>query len=60
MKEKKININDKVPITKISQNVQNYTAEISNENNNLIRVLQGPQFNYFSKTSKKEFFSKKL
>ena len=55
---KKININDKVPITKISQNVKNYTAEISNENNNVIRVLQGPQFNYFSKTSQKEFFSK--
>ena len=55
---KKIKISDKIIIKKSSNNVKNFTAKVLNENNNIIRVLKGPQFDYFSKESKKNFFSK--
>ena len=36
----------------------NYTVNVSFEEKNIIRVLKGPQFDYFSESRKKEFFSK--
>jgi len=55
---KKITINDKIIIKRNSNNKKNYITKISNTSNNVIRVLKGPQFDYFSKQSQKEFFSK--
>jgi len=53
----KINIEDKVIIKKTSEKKNNF--EISNflEETNIIRVLRGPQYNFFSDKSKKSFFS---
>jgi len=55
---KKIKINDKIKIKIKCKNEKNFIAQISNINKNTIRVLKGPQFDYFSKESKKDFFSK--
>tara|TARA_Y100000590_G_scaffold259848_1_gene291901 strand:- start:3618 stop:4586 length:969 start_codon:yes stop_codon:yes gene_type:complete len=55
---KKINIKDKIFIKKNSNNNKNFKAQVKNKNTNIIRVLKGPQFDYFSKDSQKEFFSK--
>ena len=43
---------------KSRQKNNNYVANVSAEKSNIIRVLQGPQFNYFSDNAQKEFFSK--
>ena len=55
---KKIKINDKINIRTNSQNKKNFSTKVINNNQNLIRVLKGPQFDYFSKESQTDFFSK--
>ena len=55
---KKIKINDKINIRTNSQNKKNFSTKVINNNLNLIRVIKGPQFDYFSKESQKDFFSK--
>ena len=55
---KKINIKNKIPLKTNRKDKNNYTANVSFERKNIIRVLKGPQFDYFSESSKKEFFSK--
>jgi len=55
---KKINVKNKIPLKKNREDKNNYTANVSYEGKNIIRVLKGPQFDYFSESSKKEFFSK--
>ena len=55
---KKINIKNKIPLKTNRKDKNNYTANVSFEKKNIIRVLKGPQFDYFSESSKKEFFSK--
>jgi len=55
---KKINIKNKILLKKKRKEKINYTANVSFEGGNVIRVLKGPQFDYFSESSKKEFFSK--
>jgi UPF0271 protein len=55
---KKINIKNKIPLKTNRKEKNNYTANVSLERKNIIRVLKGPQFDYFSESSKKEFFSK--
>ena len=54
----KIKINDKINIKFISKNKKIYTTKVLRENKNVIRVLKGPQHDYFSKESQKDFFSK--
>jgi biotin-dependent carboxylase-like uncharacterized protein len=56
---KKINIKNKILLKTNREGKNNYTANVSFEEKNIIRVLKGPQFDYFSELSKKEFFSKK-
>jgi len=53
---KKIQIDDKIIIKRSSNNKKNFTTKVLNKNNNTIRVLKGPQFDYFSKESQKDFF----
>jgi len=55
---KKINIKNKIPLKTNREGKNNYTVNVSFEEKNIIRVLKGPQFDYFSESSKKEFFSK--
>ena len=55
---KRIKINDKIIIKRNSNIKKNFTTKVLNKSNNMIRVLKGPQFDYFSKESKKDFFSK--
>ena len=55
---KKINIKNKIPLKTNRKEKNNYTAKVSLEKKDVIRVLKGPQFDYFSESSKKEFFSK--
>jgi biotin-dependent carboxylase-like uncharacterized protein len=55
---KKIKINDKINIKINSKNKKNFSTKAAKKNKNTIRVLKGPQFDYFSKESKKYFFSK--
>ena len=54
---KKINKDDKIFIKKNSKNKKNYTTNIFKESTDTIRVLKGPQYDYFSKESQKDFFS---
>ncbi len=54
---KKINIKNKIFFKKNRIGKNNYAVNISIKKNNAIRVLKGPQFEYFSDTSQKEFFS---
>ena len=54
----KIKINDKINIRINSKNKKNFSTKISKKNKSTIRVLKGPQFDYFSKESQKDFFSK--
>ena len=54
---KKINIKNKIFFKKNRIGKNNYAVNISIKKNNAIRVLKGPQFEYFSNTSQKEFFS---
>jgi len=56
---KKININEKIYIKRNSKSEKNFVAQFKNSNNNnTIRVLKGPQFDYFSKESQQAFLSK--
>jgi len=55
---KKIKTNDKINIKTISKNKKNYSTKALEKNKNTIRVLKGPQYDYFSKESQKDFFSK--
>ena len=55
---KKIKINDKINIKRNSKNKKNFVTKVLNNKENTIRVLKGPQFDYFSKESQKDFFSK--
>jgi len=54
----KIKIKDKIIIKRNSINKRNFETKIPIKGRNIIRVLKGPQFDYFSKDSQKEFFSK--
>ena len=49
---------DKVFFKKDRQQKNNILINILGKKNNVIRVLRGPQFNYFSKTAQEEFFSR--
>jgi len=57
-KGKKIKVNDKIYIKMENKNKKNFLVKVSKKNKNKIRVLKGPQFDYFSKDSQKDFFSK--
>jgi biotin-dependent carboxylase-like uncharacterized protein len=52
----KIKINDKIVFNKLLKNIKNFATEIVEKKNNVIRVLKGSQFNYFSEKSKRDFF----
>jgi len=52
----KIKIKDKIIIKRNSINKKNFEAKIQIKDRNIIRVLKGPQFDYFSKESQKDFF----
>ena len=54
----KIKIKDKIIIKRNSINKKNFETKIPIKDGNIIRVLKGPQFDYFSKESQKDFFSK--
>ena len=54
----KIKINEKINIKTNNKNKKNFLTEVPEKNKNSIRVLKGPQYDYFSKESQKEFFSK--
>ena len=54
---KKINNKNKIFFKKNRIGKNNYAVNISIKKNDVIRVLKGPQFEYFSDTSQKEFFS---
>ena len=55
---KKLEANDKINIKSGNKNKNNFSTKTFNNNKNIIRVLKGPQFDYFSGESKKDFFSK--
>ena len=55
---KKLENNDKIFFKKSSKNTKNFIAEVKKYSKNKIRVLKGPQFNYFSNESQKNFFIK--
>ena len=55
---KKIKINEKINIKRNRGIKRNFIAKFSNNNKDSIRVLKGPQFDYFAKESHKDFFSK--
>jgi len=54
----KIRINDKINIRINSKNKKNFSTKVPKKTKSTIRVLKGPQFDYFSKESQKDFFSK--
>ena len=54
----KIKIKDKIIIKRNSSNKKNFKTKVPIKDKNIIRVLNGPQFDYFSKESQKDFFSK--
>ncbi len=55
---KKIKLNDRINIKLDIKNKKNTATKVPSNNKNIIRVLEGPQFSYFSKESQKDFFSK--
>ena len=55
---KKIKTNDKINIKSNRTNNKNFITNFSNNEKDTIRVLKGPQFDYFAKESQKDFFSK--
>ena len=55
---KKIKINDKINFKRNSKNEKIFTSQNIIRNNNKIRVLKGPQYNYFSQESQRDFFTK--
>tara|TARA_Y100000590_G_scaffold277052_1_gene311030 strand:+ start:655 stop:1623 length:969 start_codon:yes stop_codon:yes gene_type:complete len=54
----KIKINDKIIIKRNSTIKKNFNVQVPSKNINVIRVLKGPQFDYFSNDSKNNFFLK--
>ncbi len=54
----KIRLEDKIFINKNRNNKSNFKVDFLTKDTNTIRVLKGPQFNYFSEKSKSDFFSK--
>ena len=54
----KIKIKDKIIIKRNSTNKKNFETKVLSKEKNIIRVLKGSQFDYFSNESKKNFFSK--
>ena len=54
----KIKIKDKIIIKRDSINKKNFETKVIIKDRNIIRVLKGPQFDYFSKESQKDFFLK--
>ena len=55
---KKIKINEKINIKRNRKEKKNFMTSLSNNERDTIRVLKGPQFDYFDKESQKDFFSK--
>ena len=55
---KKIKINDKINIKRNRKIEKNFVANFLNKKNDTIRVLKGPQYDYFAKESLTDFFSK--
>jgi len=55
---KKIKIKDKIILQRNTSNKKNFEAKVPSKERNIIRVLKGSQFDYFSKESQKDFFSK--
>jgi antagonist of KipI len=55
----KIQAEDKLIINEVSKNKSNFKTSSFSENTDIIRVLKGPQYEYFSEESKKKFFSQK-
>ena len=55
---KKIDLKNKIFFKKNRQEKNNYIISVPNKNINLIRVLRGPQHDYFSDSSKNDFCSK--
>ena len=55
---KKIKIKDKIIFQRNTSNKKNFEAKVPSKERNIIRVLKGPQFDYFSKESQKDFFLK--
>ena len=56
---KKIQINEKILIKENVNKGKNFYTTTSIRKDNIIRVLKGPQFDYFSEKSQIDFFSKK-
>jgi antagonist of KipI len=54
---RKIKIGDKIKINRLRKDNKIFKINLSYESQNVIRVLKGPQYNYFSEESKKIFFS---
>jgi len=54
---KKITTDDLIKMKKSSNNIKNFETKISDESSNIIRILKGPQFNYFSEQSQNFFFT---
>jgi len=55
---KKIKIKDKINIKIESNDKKDFLTNVAVKSKKKIRVLKGPQYDYFSKESQKEFFSK--
>ena len=55
---KKIKIKDKINIKIESNDKKDFLTNVPEKSKKKIRVLKGPQYDYFSKESQKEFFSK--
>ena len=53
----KISLEDKIITNKNRKKENNFKAKISSQNLNVIRVLKGPQYEFFSEKSKRLFFS---
>jgi|TARA_B110000263_G_scaffold120568_1_gene104855 biotin-dependent carboxylase-like uncharacterized protein len=55
---KKLKVDDIINFKINNKDKKIFTTKITNNISNKIRVLKGPQFDYFSKKSQKDFFSK--
>jgi len=55
----KIKVDDNLIINENNKNKANHKATISSDDVKEIRVLKGPQYDYFSEESKKNFFTQK-
>ncbi len=55
-KGKKIEINEKIFFKENRKETNNYAINVVDKNDNTIRVLKGPQFNFFSAKTQKNFF----